>query len=309
VHYRLQLRQNHGAEDVRSFLESWVEQPALRRLVEAEEGEWPTGPLEQRVEALHSFSERWDFRSGAERLEIGQTTRDDREEEVLACAADLGMTKADRPLDDQYEHAIVLGGTALASIYRLRRLYDLRASGIDVRHTAVLTALREVPDAELALVRERTDIAAVASGSPRTEFDVMTRAVELFNGCSADVEHIPNPNPNLSAARAQIGDVLVLAAPAADPARRPTTRDNYAAYTDEVGPTDSVLVVTSSIYLPYQHFVALQALGWEHPRLIESVGFPPEWMRGVLTGPQNVLQELRSAFFGANALLQALSDE
>jgi len=306
VRYRLQLPEERAAEAVRDFVAAWIDQPALRRIVEAEGGRWPEGSLEQRVEALHDFSARWDFRGGAERLEIQPAALKDHDESLLRDAAELGMTAADRPASDRYDHALVLGGTALASIYRLRRLYELREAGLEIGRVAVLTALRQVGEPELQLVRERAEIAAIVDDSPPTEFDVMVRATELFSGASATVERMPNPNPNLESAQAQVGDAVVLAAPSADPERRANSRDNYDVYASQIGLADSVLVVTSSIYLPYQFFIALQALGWEHPRTIEAVGFPPEWMRGVLTGPQNVLQELRSALFGAHNTLRAL---
>lgn len=309
MRYRIELPEGQGAEAVCAFIDAWIEQPALRRIVEAEGGRWPSGLLEQRVEALHDFSDRWDFRGGAERLEIDPALSQDHDENLLTDAAELGMTTADRPTADRYDHALVLGGTALASIYRLRRLYELRADGLDIGRTAVLTALREIGEPELRIVRERPEIAAVVDHSPRTEFDVMTRAVALFSESSGEVEHTPNENPNLASALARLGDVLVLAAPSADPSRRANSRDNYDAYVGQIGPTDSVLVVTSSIYLPYQFFVALQAVGWEQPRTVEAVGFPPAWMQGILTGPQNVLQEIRSALFSARSTLRALKSE
>jgi len=306
VRYRLSLPESNGAEAVRGFIGNWIEQPALRRIVETEGGQWPSGSLEQRVDALHDFSARWDFRGGAERLDISASSQG-HDESLLADAAELGMTAAAHPTDDRYDHALVLGGTALASVYRLRRLFELREDGLEIGCTAVLTALREIGEPELRLVRERAEIAAMLEPSPRTEFDVMTQAVELFSGSSAEVEHTANENPNLASAMARLGDVLVLAAPSADPNRRANSRDNYDAYIGQIGPADSVLVVTSSIYLPYQFFVALQALGWKQPRTIEAVGFPPDWMQGILTGPQNVLQEIRSALFGARNTLRALA--
>lgn len=306
VRYRLQLPQENGAEAVRDFVADWTEQPALQRIVESEGGRWPEGSIEQQVEALHDFSGRWDFRGGAERLEIEPSSLEDHDDSLFTDAAELRMTAADPPAGNRYDHALVLGGTALASIYRLRRLYELREGGLDVGQVAVLTALREVGEPELQIVRERPEIAAVVEQSPRTEFDVMVRATEMFSQSSSTVERTPNQNPNLESAQAQIGDAVVLAAPSADPERRANSRDNYEVYANQIGPADSVLVVTSSIYLPYQFFIALQALGWKQPRTIEAVGFPPEWMQGVLTGPQNVLQEIRSALFGARNTLRAL---
>jgi hypothetical protein len=67
-----------------------------------------------------------------------------------------------------------------------------------------------------------------------------------------------------------------------------------------------LLVCTSAIYLPYHFFTAVRALALEKPLVVELVGFPPEWMQGVLTGPRNYLQETRSALFGALTLAREL---
>ena len=304
--YRLDLPGNDQGEAVQDFISSWVHHPALKRIVEMEGGSWPQGSLLDQVEALHDFSDRWDFRGGAERLDIASDPSQQNSGLLLASAAELGLTIAEPPSESHYDHALVLGGTALANIYRLRRLYELRESGLDVGHVAVLTALRQVGDSELELVRARPDVASLVE-EVDTEFDVMFVSTAAFSNSTAHVEHTPNANPHLASAMAQVGDATVLAAPSGDPDRRANTRDNYDVYASKIGPTDSVLVVTSSIYLPYQFFIALQALGWEQPRTIEAVGFPPEWMDGVLTGPTNVLQELRSALFGARNTLRAIA--
>jgi hypothetical protein len=305
VRYRIELPENDGASAVRQFIAGWVEHPAVRRLVELEGGVWPEGSLSECVAALHAFSARWDFRGGAERLDLKGGTATSNHGEIMAVAKDLGMSRADVPVDEAYDHALVLGGTALASIYRIRRLFELRAQSISVANPAVLTALREIGTAELELVRSRNDIATIAQDVV-TEFDVATRAVAHFGDAEVHTARAPNANPNLAGASADVGDTLVLAAPSADPTRRANTRDNYDAYGERIGRSDSVLVVTSSIYLPYQFFVALQALGWSKPRTIEAVGFPPEWMQGVLTGSVNVLQEMRSALYGAMHTLKLL---
>jgi len=308
VLYRLELPGDDGGAIAREFIAGWVGHPALRRIVEADGGTWPNGPLDDQVEALHEFSRRWDFRGGAERLEMRSDRLQLEADQLLADAVELGLTVANTPSQSRYDHALVLGGTALASIYRLRRLYELCEAGIEVDNVAVLTALREVGEPELELVRTHPEIAHMVDGST-TEFDVMTAATAAFSHSSAEVDHVANTNPHLASSRARVGNAIVLAAPSSDPSRRANTRDNYDVYSKQIGPTDSVLIVTSSIYLPYQFFVALQALGWHQPRTIEAVGFPPEWMDGVLVGPTNVLQELRSALFGARNTLRALPHE
>jgi len=309
MRYRLELLSADEGSAVRDFIEAWVDQRALHRIVEAEGGAWPTGTLEEQVEALHEFSSRWDFRGGGERLDIGVSAVEADAERIYADAAELGLTTAIPPSQSRYDHALVLGGTALASIYRLKYLYELIEGGLGIGRVAVLTALRELGDSELVLVRERPEVASVVADDPRTEFDVMVAAVEFFSGSTAEIELSPNDNPHLASAQAKIGNALVLAAPSADPDRRANSRDNYDVYCSQIGPNESVLIVTSSIYLPYQFFIGLQALGWEHPLTVEAIGFPPEWMQGVLTGPTNVLQELRSALFGARTTLQLLRVE
>jgi hypothetical protein len=308
MRYRLQIPGTNGASAVREFVEQWIAHPAVRRLVEIDGGSWPTGTLEERVTALHEFSDRWDFRRGAsERLGINEAALDLDTDELMALAGDLGLTGAGMPADTTYNHGVVLGGTAFANINRVKRLFELRERGVSVDASACLTALRELGEDERALVETRREIASLVAGAV-TEFDVMVKAVTHFGGGAPEVSHTPNANPHLASARAQVGDTLVLAAPSADPGRRANTRDNYDVYRDRIATRQSILVVTSSIYLPYQFFVALQAIGWENAATVEAVGFPPDWMDGVLTGPRNVLQELRSAFYGARMTLAALGD-
>lgn len=306
MRYRIEIPERYGAEAVAEFLSRWVDQPALRDLVEIEGGKWPIGDLRGRLDALCEFSERWDFRGGAERLDIDRRIDHLPGDRVEAAGRELGLLAADPPVDRAYDHAVVLGGTALASIYRVQRLYELVAEGTQVRSGAVLTALREVKQPELELVRARPELAAIVDGA-ETEFDVMVNAVAHFAGVGPTIRHSPHENPHLSSAEAEVGDVVVMAAPSADPTRRANTRDNYEVYVERIGDRDAVLVVTSSIYLPYQLMVAIQALGWSAPRTIEAVGFPPEWMEGILTGPENLLQEVRSALLAARTTLELVT--
>ena len=305
MRYRLEIPASGGARSVGDFVGAWLEQPALRSIVEREGGSWPTGDPLERAEALHAFSERWDRRGGRERLEAVAGEVHDAEA-LFPPAAELGLTTATQPLAAHYDHALVLGGTALANINRVRRLFELRASGVAIAHPVALTALREIADGELNLVRAREDVVDMFQDGD-TEFDVMTRAVSHFSGETAHVTRVAHANANLASAEATVGDTLVVAAPSADPRRRANTRDNYAAYRRLILPGDSVLIVTSSMYLPYQFFIGLQALGWDDAVTVEAVGFPPEWMGGVLTGPEAILQELRSALFGAVTTLRALA--
>lgn len=302
--YRVEMPGDDGGAAVREFVASWLEHPALRRIVEAEGGAWPTGSLTDRAHELHQFSTRWDRRSGAERLEMGRGDIAMDIDELTALAGNLGLAGACAPTGSGYEHGLTLGGTALASVLRVKHLLGLRDRGVDMESVGMLTALREVGVEERELVARHPELSELAEAE--SEFDVMVAAAARFTGSDAEVDRTEHPNPHLRSAIARVNGAVVLAAPSGDPSRRPNTFDNYAVYRPRVKAGDRVLIVTSSIYLPYQFLIALQALGWRQRLTIEAVGFPPEWMDGVLTGPANVLQELRSGMFAAMRTLGAL---
>jgi hypothetical protein len=80
---------------------------------------------------------------------------------------------------------------------------------------------------------------------------------------------------------------------------RAQTMRHWAGDVAHVAPGASILVVTSSIYVPFQHAVALQHLGLPFRARVETVGVDhtvidpnplPQVFRAV-----NYLQELRSA--------------
>jgi len=306
--YRIELPDPENAEaEIRSYLSRWLEVPALREIVEAHGGKWPVeGSLKQRLDELNEFSQAWDFRGGAERLDINDQTQVN-EDLIMSQAADLSMTVPVSPSASSYDHGLILGGTALASIFRTRWLGELLDDGLEISHVASLTALREIPGNELDLARNKGANPRYLDGA-EVEFDVLRAVAEdlLGGGEVAEITREESDNPHLRSAVGRIGGRFsIIAAPSADPARRANTFDNYAAYLGAIGESDSVLVVTSSIYMPYQFAVAIRAIGWQQPVSIEAIGFPPDWMDGVLTGPKNVLQELRSAFYGAVTLLES----
>lgn len=61
---------------------------------------------------MHEFSAHWDFRGGTKRLDMtaGGALMDDA---LMTAAEELGLTANSTPTTDGFEHALVLGGTAL----------------------------------------------------------------------------------------------------------------------------------------------------------------------------------------------------
>jgi hypothetical protein len=308
VRYRIDIPDaESGPAAIRRFVAAWIDCPAFQRIVESDGGILPSKerPLLERVRELHEFSGRWDFRSGAERLDMHAAELDLDTEQLLVDAAELGLATASAPSLGLYEHGLVLGATALATINRMQYLRDVQASGTVFGALAGLTALREINEAEFDLARSRPELAAIVEGA-QTEFDVTVAAAAAYFGGTPEVTVTLDDNPHLSSATAQIGDILVLAAPSSNPARRANSRDNFNAYATRIADGDRVCVTVSSIYLPYQFITGVLALEWHRPLTIEAIGFPPEWMGGVLTAPKNYLQELRSALYGMRTVLEAL---
>ena len=116
---------------VRELLDEWSRSAALRSLVEAEGGHWPEdgSPLE-RLEELHNFSERWDFRRGGERLEITDDELGVPVPTIEAAASELGLSHARCPSNDRYDHVLVLGGTVLADYCRTKYVRELLDNGV-----------------------------------------------------------------------------------------------------------------------------------------------------------------------------------
>jgi hypothetical protein len=71
-----------------------------------------------------------------------------------------------------------------------------------------------------------------------------------------------------------------------------------------------VLVITTQIYVPFQHLDAIRVLGLEAGCRIDTVGVSDATAVIPLRsfGPRDWLQELRSALRSAQLLLEALGD-
>ena len=226
MRYRLTIPAADGVEVVRSFVVDWINHPALRALVADAGGPLPVEDPVVDVAQLARFSDRWNFRGGSERLDArgGETALGD--DAIMEAGAQLGMTLAQPPADVSYDHVLVLGGTARASRHRIERLYDLRASGIAMNATAVLTALRPLCFNELDGVP--AGLVELQEGLD-TEFALMVRLVERQTGAPARVTLREHAVSSLRSAIATVGDVTVLAAPSSIPGGAPTPATTTAS--------------------------------------------------------------------------------
>lgn len=308
--YRFDSRDGRTDAEIHRLLDDWSHTPELRALVEAEGGAWPESPsLLEHLEELHQFSDRWDFRRGGERLDIDQNAEQLDEAAIRAAATRLGLTHASQPSLRAFDHVVIPGGTVLADYCRTRYARQLFDQGLKAKRAAFLGALREIPEQELAIALARPDMLGTTAPPLATEFDALLAVAERFFPAATEPARHDQQDENIHLGSAHANyqtrdglEVEVLAAPSNDPRQRATTIDNYHSYAQQIATGDSLLICTSAIYVPYHFFVAVRALAFEKPMMVEVVGFPPEWMEGVLTGAHNYLQEIRSALFGALTL-------
>lgn len=268
------------------------------------------------LEKLDAFSERWDFRGGKER-NLAETARfaDEHEGLIFAAAGALGLVGSRPPRHKAYDHMIVLGGLVRACILRPRLAAELISGGLTVGTITAIGAFRPLGGDEHDL--------AEGAGLPgaETEFDAMDagtrKAFALETAEQESGERHPE-NANLSwlvrTYQSPAGTaVVVVAAPTTDPSRRANTPDSYRYWAEtvaDVRPHQRVLLVTSAIYIPFQHADAIRMLGLPFGADVDTIGVDttairePE-LRQTFTS-SNYLQEMRSAVRSMRALTAAL---
>ncbi len=295
-----------------------------------------TGSLSERLAWLEEFSARWDFRrlareraqgeastsqdaGGAARWELLQSGLDAAQERrVLELASALGLVDNHRPERPHVDFLLILGGARLSNLLRPRYASELTAASlVKPAHIVLLGGSRAVMDSE----RDATDSYAPGAES---EFDLLTTAAAAEFGCDPEAReeqahrdpHNANANWRVWSvpAAATTAGVAVIAVEAPSPkpdARRANTADSYAFFADRfrLEPGVACLLITSQIYVPYQHLEGVRSLALPFELELETAGFPADWeaeLQG-MQGPVNYLQETRSTIQAARRLDDALN--
>jgi hypothetical protein len=230
-----------------------------------------------------------------------------------ACA--LGLVGERPPVSAHYDAIAVLGGTLLACHFRTCYAKQLIHQGVSVSCVYLLGTKR--PAAEV----ERTTLTEHGIPLPQSvqdEFAMLCYAAEREFGVSGHRDE--------STVAAEIGAgsfqriydptdvrVFVLCTEGRLNPNRATTGDTYEHLVREANldPGSRLLIVTTQIYAPFQHFDAVRLIQLPHNIQVETVGFPvtPQGMAKLpLHKPENFLQEIRSAILAASRLLDTLSD-
>ena len=214
---------------------------------------------------------------------------------------------------------LILGGLARACLARPLAAARLLSGGVEAGAVTALGGFRELRGDEVGLVEQ---VAPEQAGTQAVddEFDAMDVGVRLAFGLGApdDEREMRADTPfgswRVHEYRTAAGlPVFVVAAPSSEPGvRRTNTPDSYEWFATElVGlqPGQRLLLVTSDIYVPFQHADALRVLGLPYEVRVETMGIQPGDLDPRLTqafSADAYLQEVRSTIMAFGRLLAAI---
>lgn len=259
----------------------------------------------------HFAADTWDFRGGRERnLAREADLSKDREALAVEAADSLGLVGTRRPSREHYDAVLILGGLVRACVVRPRYVADLLRNGLRTDEVVALGGFREIAGDEVALSR-RLGI------SGDNEFEAMTQGVEMaFDRqphwtVDGDLNGAMNGRWMVRTAEDEAPTLQVIAAPSSEPGtRRANTIDTYRFYAERSAVAHKhLLIVTNPAYVPYQGCGATQVLGLQYDWSVETVGADAASSDlgddTQLFGPQQYLQEIRSAIHGMKSLREA----
>lgn len=299
-------------------LRNWATSAPMRTLAQASGWDWPSSDdTLAELTRLAALSDDWDFRQNRERDFIEGTAavtmngRQIPDSLILAAAQAFGMISAAPLAGRAFSHLVVLSGLARACLNRAHYAAELVSGGLTAEKVVALGGHRELSSAERELA------AAVELGDLSDEAEVILavtrRAFGLDEPLSA-VEQHPAGRASATALHAasawyQWPSVDVVIAPSSESAnRRANTADQLRHWAEAVSLSDehNVLVITTQIYVPYQHMEAVRILGLPYGCDVYCVGvdartalLPSRPFSG-----RDYLQEIRSALRAAPLLLR-----
>ncbi|MCG5472068.1 hypothetical protein LADH09A_006103 [Micromonospora sp. LAH09] len=292
---------------------SWIGSSAMTALLrEFRYGPLPDGPLADRLAALEKISaERWDYRKGnLERHEaVGERFEPAADARIRSAAGSLGLADRSAPLAQRYDHVLVLGGGIRTMMARAHLAATILHGGVSASFVTGLGSLRPLHDKD-------GDARRLGLGECATEGDAVDEALRHAFGAPRPTDRRfgttgagePWWIRSYSEARPPLH---VLAAPSTRPGERANTADTltgWAELTQQSRTSSRLLLVTTDIFVPFQHCDAVRLLGLGYGCGVETVGFANasnQWVQAAETFA--ILQEVRSAIRSMQALHRALS--
>ncbi|MEU5902777.1 hypothetical protein ABZ780_00235 [Micromonospora sp. NPDC047467] len=304
-------------EAVADEIHGWVSSSPMRALVAEYGSALPSVGVGELLAWLDAFSEtHWDFRKHGkvERDQVTAPNFDHAQVDLIRAAATaLRLVNADRPPLSAYDRLLVLGGLGRSCLQRTEYAARLiRDRIVVVPELAALGSFRPLTEAETAVP---------GLAGCQYEVDALDAGVRIGFGLDAPTvsessdEAVTHRSWQVGTYRAVGGpEVYVLAAPSSEPeSRRANTPDTYRFWADRfnVRATDRILVVTSPIYVPFQHSDAIRMIATRYGCGIDTIGFDPDRATtpsaAGATDPDRYLQEIRSGIVSMRRLHDTLA--
>src|SRR5205085_2752553 len=239
-------------DDAPGAIAAWVDSEAMKALVRSFGAEAPAGSLADRLAWLDRFSERCDFRKGAERDQFSHPALTADQGRVANQAARaLGLTEDFTDVRGDFDHVLVLGGLLRGCLNRARAAASFTAGGaVTARSVTALSGFRPLSGADGRPVTNppsEVELAEAAGLSAvTTEFDAMDAALRRFFGVE-EIEHedgVASPRHDRAwrlrrYATPRPPTVQLLAAPSSSPEHRANTADGYRWFAEHVGDTQA----------------------------------------------------------------------
>jgi hypothetical protein len=306
-----------------AWIEAWARSSELDELVRLSGSKVPELDLPELLTWLEEFSVAWDFRGGKERNLFKARSLDvATEKKIKDAAAVLGLIKGGVVPRGRYDHVLILGGLARACLARpLAAARFLQKGGVEAGSVTTLGGYRKLRGDEIGLV-ERVAGEQVGVEDVGDEFDAMEAGVRLAFGLGSS-ERERDERSDLEFGSWRVHEyttvsglpVSVVAAPSSEPEKRRTnTADSYQWFATELAGLQAgqrVLMVTSDIYVPFQHADALRVLGLPFQVVVETAGIQPGDVDPRLSqvfSADAYLQEVRSTIIAFGRLLAAIGD-
>lgn len=242
----------------------------------------------------------WDFRSGRERnLARCPNLSAEQVDAITSAATSLGLDGTEAPSRRHYDAVLMTGGMVRAGIVKPRFVRELVDAGVSFGEVVFVGAFRPFAGDEVRLARELG-----VGGSD--EWDAMCvglgRAFPPTSTPVADEHTGDSRNASWRDTSWLAGEqvVRVVAAPSSDPRmRRADTADTFRFWAGRAAASaESVLVVTTPVYVPYQAAVAVRTLGLESGLSVETVA---------VSAPANDLGEHTQVFEAQHQLQELLA--
>jgi hypothetical protein len=307
----------------------WVRSAPLQSLISHFGGALPAGDLADQLLFLDEFTvSAWNFRGHVsdgpkERNRVDADVVSGTDEELAVTAADaLGLARPRPPKYRDYDHVLMLGGLVQSNIWRTAYAAHLLNHGISAGNVTALSAHRNLARNDVDPSWDEFRLLE-GFGLPRRdyEWEVMEDGLRRAFGLpefTVERESAPSAEGSqrfrVASATADGRRVSLIVAPALEPGRRANTADGYRYWADQVQhvkPGERILAVTTCIYVPYQHAIALQHLALPFGCSVDTVGIDfsaigddpnPQRFRGA-----HYLLEIRSALLAYRQLVTMLA--